>query len=105
MKGVRMKRHEYIGGKYNIDIKEIKEESELEKISFENMVSFYLEELIAIDNGATIEKVLPRGIRQKMRKYGMFSITHQSGYCVYNSCLSQKARILIKKIMDDRKSQ
>jgi len=42
MKGVRMKRHEYVRVKYNIDINEIKEESELEKMSFENNTFDYI---------------------------------------------------------------
>ena len=98
MKGIRMKRHEYVRVKYNIDINEIREESELEEMSFENMILFYLEELIAIENGANIRETLSLGIRNRMREYGMFIRTSQIGHRGYHPCLSQKARQLIKKL-------
>jgi len=74
-------------------------------MSFENMLSFYLEELIAIDNGANVGKTLSIGIRKRMREYGMFNRTSQIGKSGYHACLSHKARELINKIIDDRKSQ
>lgn len=78
-----------------------REESELEERSFENIVLFYLEELIAIDNGAKIKNVLNMGIARKMREYGMFSRTNQKGERGYHACLSQKARQLIKKLHEN----
>lgn len=79
------------------------EESELEERSFENMVLFYLEELIAIDNGTKTEKVLTIGIARKMRGYDMFSrkpqkSQHGKNNRGYDTCLSQKARQVIKKL-------
>lgn len=65
------------------------------------MVLFYLEELIAIDNGVKIEKVLNMGVARKMRKYGMFSRIHQGNLRAYHSCLSQKARQIIKKLHEN----
>ena len=103
LKGIRMKRKEYLGVKYNIDINEIREESELEEMNFKNMVLFYLDELILIDNSVCIGAVLNASVARKMREHGMFKRKTRERYPGYNACLSQKGRDIIKNIIEDRK--
>ena len=71
-------------------------EKELEKKNFENLVWFYQDELISLNNGKRANVLFSKGLRQRMTSLGV--LVYKKGRADLKYLLSRTAQKLLNSI-------
>ena len=77
-------------------------EEELEKKNFENLVWFYQDELISLNNGERANTLFSKGLRQRMMNLGV--LVYKKGRADLKYLLSQTAQNLLNSLSSTQMS-